>query len=155
MNRLLVERSLHSTVLDVVVRDAGPRWLSHAIQMMGAERGQSRQAELNLVDWSRSYAEMTFPSATDQRIATRLGEGDRLVRFASAFPGPFGATVTELVLPAWRVAGLAPELDTATGVSINDRQTRFEFGAKAFVYDRLGLRPEPRRPEEVPDDDGP
>lgn len=155
MNRLLVERSLHSSVLEALVRDAGPRWRLHAIQMMGAERGQARQADLNLVDWSRPYSEMSFPSALDQRILTRLGEGDRLVRFVPPVLGPFGENVTELVLAGWWVAGIPSDLDAPDHVVNSDHETRFEFGAKPFVYDRLGLRLESRRAGEVPDDDGP
>jgi CRISPR-associated endonuclease/helicase Cas3 len=141
MNRLLVERSLHSTVLETIVQAGGPRWRAHAIQITGAVLGQARQAQLNLVDWTRPYAESSFPDAADQRIQTRLGQGDRLVHFAPAVRGPFGNSIAELVLPAWLANGVAAELDAAARVTERDGTVHFEFGPRSFVYDRLGMRP--------------
>jgi len=140
MNRLLVERSLHSEVLDDIVESGGTRWRLHAIQMTGMLRGHARQAELNLVDWSRSYADSSFPSSSDQRITTRLGEGDRLVHFEPPVTGPFGNAVEELVLPARWMPGLPAELATAEKVTAIEGTLQFDLGAHSFVYDRLGLR---------------
>lgn len=144
MNRLLVERSLHSAVLESIVQAGGPRWREHEIQVMGSELGQARQATLNLVDWTRPYAEISFPSTADERIQTRLGEGDRLAYFEPAVSGPFGHPVTELVLPAWLASGVAAEVDSAERVSVHEGVVRFELGPRAFVYDRLGLRRPPK-----------
>ena len=144
MNRLLVERSLHSTVLEAIVQSGGPRWRDHANQMIGAVRGHARQAELNLVDWNRPYADSSFPDAADERIKTRLGEGDRLVHFTPAVPGPFGNSVTELVLPAWAATGVPAEADAAESVTVGEGRVRFGLGPHAFVYDRLGLRGLPK-----------
>jgi len=144
MNRLLVERSLHSTVLEAIVQSGGSRWRDHANQMMGAVRGHARQAELNLVDWNRPYTDSSFPDAADERIKTRLGDGDRLVHFAPAVPGPFNNSVTELVLPAWLATGVADDLDAAEDVTVREGTVRFEFGPHAFAYDRLGLRRLPK-----------
>jgi CRISPR-associated endonuclease/helicase Cas3 len=146
MNRLLVERSLHSAVLDEIVQTGGPRWRAHAIEMTGVVRGHARQAELNVVNWSHPYPDSTFPRSSDQRITTRLGEGDRLVHFEPSVIGPFRNKFEELVLPARWVAGLPEELATAKNVSAKEGSVRFELGPHAFVYDRLGLR---RRPREI------
>jgi CRISPR-associated endonuclease/helicase Cas3 len=155
MNRHLVEGSVHSSATDAIAREGGPRWQAHANQVTGAERGQQRHAQLNLVDWSKSYAETSFPSSLDERITTRLGEGDRLVRFQQAAAGPFGHTVGELVLRAWWVRDLPANAEFAEGVFNLDGVTRFRFGGKAFVYDRLGLRPETASSQELAADDGP
>ncbi len=149
MNRLLVEHSLHSAALEAVVQAGGDRWNAHAVQMIGSERGLARQAELNLVPWSRPYSETSFPA--DQRIATRLGEGDRLVRFDPSVPGPFEASFSELVLREWWTRGVPPDLDTATVVSAGSG-VLFRLGGAAFRYDRLGLRPEASALEESFDD---
>lgn len=145
MNRLLVERSLHSTVLAAIVESGAPRWREHATQVTGAVLGQARQAQLNLVDWARPYGDSSFPDAADQRIQTRLGQGDRLVHFAPPAHGPFGSPVSELVLPAWWVGDVAGELDAAESVTQHEGTVRFEFGPHSFIYDRLGLRRLPRR----------
>ncbi|CAG0965130.1 partial CRISPR-associated endonuclease/helicase Cas3, partial [Anaerolineae bacterium] len=149
MNRLLVEHSLHSAALEAVVRAGGDPWKAHADQMIGSERGLARQAELNLVSWSHPYSETSFP--TDQRIATRLGEGDRLVRFDPPVPGPFEASFSELVLREYWTRGVPPDLDIATVVSTGSG-ILFQFGGAAFRYDRLGLRPEASALEESFDD---
>jgi CRISPR-associated endonuclease/helicase Cas3 len=155
MNRHLVEHSLHSSVLDAIVRDADPRWHAHAVQMIGTVRGQARQAELNLVDWSQRYADMSFPTEADQRITTRLGEGDRRVHLVPPVASPFGYTVAELVLPGRWTSGIAPDVESAEGIASAGGVTRFVFGGNAFVYDRLGLRPKAQPSKEVSEDDGP
>lgn len=155
MNRHLVESSLHSHVLAAIAKQGGARWEAHANHVIGAERGQQRQGELNLVDWKRSYAETSFPSSVDERITTRLGEGDRRLRFSAPVAGPFGHTVSELVLRAWWARGVSSDVEFAEDVSNAGGVTRFRFGGTAFVYDRLGLRPEETPPKEVPDNDGP
>jgi CRISPR-associated endonuclease/helicase Cas3 len=144
MNRLLVEHSLHSTVLEGIEECGGRRWRAHAVQANGALLGQARQAQLNLVDWTRPYADSSFPDAADERIQTRLGEGDRLAHFEPPVSGPFGNSVTELVLPGWWVVGLAGELDTAERVTPGEGVVHFWLGPQSFVYDRLGLRRLPK-----------
>lgn len=155
MNRHLVENSLHSEVLTAVVEEGGERWQAHANQMMGSVLGQRRQADLNLVDWSTPYAEKAFPSGLDQRIMTRLGEGDRRVRFQTPIMSPFGQTVGELVLRAWWVGGIPSSVEFADHVATAEGVTRFTFDRRTFVYDHLGLRPDKTSPNKVSEDDGP
>lgn len=155
MSRHIVESSLHSSVLEAIAGEGGTRWQKHAVQMMGIERAQSRQADLNLVDWTRPYGETSFPSALDQRIMTRLGEGDRRVRFEPPVTGPFGRVISELLLRAPWVRGVPSDLELAEDVVNAGDTTCFVFGRTAFVYDRLGLRPGPMPRTEVSEDDGP
>jgi CRISPR-associated endonuclease/helicase Cas3 len=155
MSRHLVEQSLHSSVLDAIAKEGGPQWEAHADQMTGAKLGERRQAELNLVDWSRPYSDMSFPGEVDQRIATRLGEGDRRVQLKPPVTSPFNREVAELVLRAWWTRGVASDVESAEHVASAGGVTHFTFGGKAFVYDRLGLRAEPQRSKEVSEDDGP
>lgn len=154
MNRHLVEHSVHSGVLQALVDELGPRWQGHAVQVMGVERGHARVADLNLVDWSSSYAEMSFPSSAEQRIPTRLGEGDRLAFFEPPVEGPFGRMVDELTLQSWWVRGV-PSDAVVDVLRSEGGATRFEFGGKSFIYDRHGLRPDEMPLREVVDDDGP
>jgi hypothetical protein len=72
-----------------------------------------------------------------------------------AVQGPFGHAVDELVLRAWWVRGVPSDVNLAENVSSADGVTRFRFGGTAFVYDRLGLRPDKAPSKEVSDDDGP
>jgi CRISPR-associated endonuclease/helicase Cas3 len=154
MNRHLVERSLHSSVLRALVAELGPRWQEHAVHVLGVERGHARVADLNLVDWSRSYAETSFPNSAEQRIPTRLGDDDRRAVFEPPFHGPFGRLVEELRLQSWWVRGAAS--DAVVRVLGSDQTgMRFEFAGKTFLYDRHGLRPTEMSHKEVVEDDGP
>jgi CRISPR-associated endonuclease/helicase Cas3 len=159
MNRHLVEHSLHSAVLDAIVREQGEHWQAHATHVLGTEYGQKSHAGLNLVDWTKSYASTSFPDSTDQRILTRLGEGDRRVRFASPVEGPFGRTFTELTLRADWASGIPIEVEPTKIQTILPSDgpgiVRFTFGARSFEYDRLGLRPATALSKEEGDDDGP
>ena len=87
---------------------------------------------------------------------TRLGEGDRRIRFLIPVPGPFGHAVDELALRAWWVRDV-PEQAVPDYVTTVGGHTSFRFGARTFAYDRHGLRPDPTRPREDEDeeDDGP
>jgi CRISPR-associated endonuclease/helicase Cas3 len=159
-NRELVEGSLHSEALRVVASEGDPRWEAHAQSMMGTHRGETRQADLNLVDWTHPYSETTFPDSKDERILTRLGEGDRRVRFPERFKSPFGFQVNELTLPGRWALGVPTTEENATAVMSAGGRTEFEFGGRKFVYDRHGLRrlavPRPNAKEAaVGDDDGP
>jgi CRISPR-associated endonuclease/helicase Cas3 len=154
MNRLLVEHTVHSEELQAIAEESGDRWRAHANQVIGTLRGHQRLAQLNLVDWSKPYAETSFSSVLDQRISTRLGEGDRRVSFARPVEGPFGNPIDELMLRAWWVAYLPSDADTADDVVVAQGRITFRAAGRLFVYDRLGLRP--NGPLAVPEqDDGP
>ena len=153
MNRHLVESSVHSTVLADIAAEGGTRWQAHSNKAIGAIRGQQRQADLNLVDWFKPYSEMSFP--TGERIATRLGEGDRLVHFSPPVIGPFGLAVKELTLRSWWVRGVPAEETEAGAVTSARGVTSFCFGGRSFIYDRLGLRPDRAQASEVAEEDGP
>lgn len=155
MNRHLVESGLHSSVLDAIAKEGGPDWQAHSNYVLGTVRGQRRHADLCLVDWSRPYAGVSFPTDPGERIMTRLGEGDRRVRFQVPVGGPFGHQFDELVLPAWWTGQADAQDDHAENVSTEHGVTRFTFGGSAFVYDRLGVRPEKAPQGELADDDGP
>lgn len=155
MNRALIEHSVHSSVLDDIAADGGPRWQAHATHIRGSQLGVTRQADLNLVNRSRPYDEMSFPDPRDDGpIVTRLGEGDRRVRFEPRVTGPFGHAVRELLLRATWVRGVPSAIEVAEDVTTADGVTCFRFGTHVFRYDRHGLRPTTERLE-VPTDDGP
>ncbi|MEX2273819.1 MAG: CRISPR-associated helicase Cas3' [Vicinamibacterales bacterium] len=155
MNRHLVESGLHSSVLDAIAQEGGADWQAHSNYVLGTVRGQRRHADLCLVDWSRPYTDVSFPSDPGERIMTRLGEGDRRVRFQVPAAGPFGLDFEELVLPAWWARGATVQDEHAEDVSTAHGVTHFTFGDRAFVYDRLGLRPHQTSKSELADDDGP
>src|SRR5262249_52016326 len=113
MNRELIEHSLHTSVLREIVEASDGGWRTHAEHVDGSKFGERSLAAVNLVDWTRRYAETSFPNADDERILTRLGDGDRLVRFETPVMGPFGETFSELTLLAAWLKGVDPKLTTA------------------------------------------
>ena len=143
-NRRLVEGSLHPEVLDDISRQAGERWVRHRKHMLGIERGDSRIAELNLLNWEASFdeREVLFPGETSKgaRIGTRLGEGDRWVPFPSPFIGPFGRPIELLTLPAHQARGLQAEIGPEA-IEIIEGGAKFRLEDREFIYDRWGLRP--------------
>lgn len=150
MNRSIVERSVHSSALEAISASLKGDWEAHGQYIRGTERGESRQADLNLIEWSTAYSETTF--AEHVHIPTRLGEGDRRVCFEVPFTGPFGLPVTELTLRATWASGVPADEYLATAVVSRDGMVRFQFGDRKFVYDRHGLRRAGDDRDDVADD---
>lgn len=143
MNRMLVERSVHSEALAGIVEGRGERWKRHAMQTDGVIRAHGRVADLSIVDWAKPYAQTSFSRDLDRRISTRLGEDDRLVSFEPPFAGPFGSTISQLKLRSSWAASAAEDETHGTDVVTSDGQTDFRFANRYFLYDRFGLRPCP------------
>lgn len=138
MNRALVEQSIHTSALESISMQERGRWTAHSQRTIGTERGATRQADLNLVDWTIPYSDTTF--ADDVRVPTRLGERDRRVRFEHPFMSPFGCRVHELTIPErWARDIPATEVFADNAISSAGIAT-FGFGGVAFLYDRTGLR---------------
>jgi hypothetical protein len=85
---------------------------------------------------------------------TRLGEGDRRVRFFPPPEGPLGNPVEELILRPWWTRGVNADCDRAEDVITHGGAVRFAFGGNPFVYDRLGVRPDEGLDNEQQDGDG-
>jgi CRISPR-associated endonuclease/helicase Cas3 len=139
MNRLLVEAATHPDALDSIVAELGEAWKSHANSRTGADFARKGIAQLHLVKRELPFGEYEFASTTDQRIATRLGEGDRIADFAQPFDGPFGNQVGRLTIPAYLAIGAGPDAGPED-IEHADGIVRFTFGSRRFIYDRLGLR---------------
>lgn len=152
-NRELVEVTTHPEALEALVAELGGPWPPHASQMAGKIQGRTGLAQLNLVDRGERFGGYQFrDEGLGERIAARLGESDRRVRFEPAARGPFGEPVRELSLPGWlarRVNDPDPDLPPTEVEQREggDLTLRFRFGQDRFVYDRLGLRAETAPPE--------
>jgi CRISPR-associated endonuclease/helicase Cas3 len=136
-NRALVERALHSVVLnETQISDA---WNKHAASVSGKDFASRQTARFNLCNWGQDFTELDFPPAGEKKIPTRLGLNDRRVVLDQPTTGPFGKKIRELTLPSWLANGLASEA-TPTITSAVEHTLHIEIGDKKFVYDRLGLR---------------
>jgi len=151
-NRELVEQTTHPEALEKLADQLGGAWTDHLRRGMGKRLAHVGLADLNLVDRSAHFGEYSFRT-TDvaERIATRLGEGDRRAVFQPPQLGPFGSTVREMTLPAWLTRGAPGDLlgdpdllpsDVRAETGVLGACVRFSFATLPFVYDRLGLRPD-------------
>jgi len=140
-NRQLIEATVHSGILRGIVAELGGPWPAHEIHLLGRDVAHTQAARFNTSDWATDFVDARpFAAANiDERVNTRLGEGDRRLVFDEAVPGPFGARITELRLPHWLIRDLDEEA-TPSDVATQADRLEFRFGARPFVYDRLGLR---------------
>lgn len=140
MNRAAVESATHPKVLAAIVAELGSVWKKHAHKIDGEKIAAKGHARLNCVDRSLPLAEIVFPSSSDARILTRLGESDRIVEFPVSLVGPFGHAIDRLTLPGWLAWDADPQA-RAQDVSQDGETITFTFGRRKFIYDRMGLRP--------------
>lgn len=141
LSRELVEMATHPEALTDIAQELGGSWLQHGQTMIGIRQAHGQLARLNLADWTVPFDDRRclFPDRPDQRIQTRLGEGDRRAELVSRVTGPFGHYWTEVTIPAHLAKGVPTDAEAQLIDQANGR-TRFRFGAREFVYDRLGLR---------------
>jgi len=142
MNRDLVERTTHPQLLAGIVGSLSGPWIAHDTHMKGIRSAHQQVAVINHLKWDVAFGEKDslFPSEElERRMQTRLGAGDRLIRFESPFAGPFGASVKILTLPSFMVRDAAPDA-MPQDVRFDAGETTFTFGKARYRYDRLGLR---------------
>ncbi|MCP4664670.1 MAG: CRISPR-associated helicase/endonuclease Cas3, partial [bacterium] len=144
-NRRLVENGTHPDVLRSLVEELGGPWEKHQRQLQGRYSAEGRIAGFNLVDRTKGFAgnegSILFPSGdTARKIPTRLGENDRLVRFAKPWISPFGCEVKELSIPAWLLDAQPSDQESKDVQAVSTPEgVTFRFGTKELRYDRLGL----------------
>lgn len=139
MNRRLVEAATHPDALKAIVNAMGDLWKKHAQKIDGLRIAARGLAALNCVKRGEPFSDCRFPSSLEARVRARLGEDDRIVDIPN-HPGPFGATIDRLSLPGWLVRGAADDA-RAEDITAEAGAVRFSFAGRAFIYDRLGLRP--------------
>lgn len=150
-NRVLVEATTHPEALKVVAQALGERGLTHGMWIQGQYYGDGRMAQLNSIDRTKPFGDYAYPNRElERKIQTRLGEGDRLVRFDPPIEGPFGRLLKHLTVPHWLAKDVPEEVEHAQVIAADSMRISFSFGSREFVYDRLGLRPaeEAQDPEE-------
>ncbi|HVA67883.1 MAG TPA: CRISPR-associated helicase Cas3' [Candidatus Binataceae bacterium] len=149
MNRRLVEAVTHPDALKAIAGAMGDPWKKHARHIDGQTIAAKGLAGLNCVNRDEPFSDCRFPPSLETRISARLGEDDRIVEFPNPIPGPFGPPICRLTLPGWLAKG-APADAKPENIIAEAGALRFNFADRAFIYDRLGLRPAetPSNPEE-------
>jgi CRISPR-associated endonuclease/helicase Cas3 len=147
MNRKLVEAATHPERLDRLVAKLGDVWAGHANRMEGARIAEGGLANLNAIRWDVPFGEIDSLFADEGRttnevaqdIRTRLGERDRLARFADPVESPFRLSLSTIRIPGW-MSKAEPDEVEATVVEQHDGVISFRYGPDAYEYDRFGLR---------------
>jgi len=140
MNRELVEVATHSEALSKIVRSLGENWAQHEMYVLGVHSADRSHANLLLLQRDKPFGEEEFPRDLNERIKTRLGEGDRRIDLGEAIESPFGNKIQKITLP-FHYAPKADERAAAENIIVERAGVRFDFAGKTFIYDRLGLRP--------------
>lgn len=144
MNRELVERATHQDALDEITRELGDDWQAHAVNTEGGYIADRQTARGHILQRNKSFyednREVIFPSNSEERIRTRLGDDQVEVTFDPPPASPLSPEIgiDRLVLPLrWLGGNEIPESAAATAV---DGGFAFRIGSRQFHYDRLGLR---------------
>jgi CRISPR-associated endonuclease/helicase Cas3 len=140
MNRELVEMATHPESLDKIVHSMGGRWPQHEAYVLGTHSADRSHANLLLLPREKPFGEEEFPHDLNERIKTRLGEGDREIDLGEDITSPFGSVIRKLTLPAHYALGAGEEV-TPESINRVPGRVEFDFAGRTFIYDRLGLRP--------------
>jgi CRISPR-associated endonuclease/helicase Cas3 len=147
MNRFLVEGAIHPERIEALHGELGPAWAAYRNDVVGSEVGDRLAAQGVLIDRSKPFEQLAYPSAAEETIRTRLGDDAVRVELLEPHPkGPFGELVTEVVLPARWLRDVPVDDRTAEHYRIDDAVIVSICGRR-FRYDRYGLA-------QVGDDDG-
>ncbi len=136
-NRYLVEAATHPDILAAIQQQKGEAWNVLGQKIEGDTGARQTIARLQVLDVDQRFGDFEFPQ--DTKIATRLGEQDRILYFNLESPGPFGEPLKELPL---RHHLLPKDLSPDAGpdnISQTATTTRFSLGSAQYRYTRLGL----------------
>lgn len=135
-NRRLVETVLHPDMAEKLKAELGTAWINHGNQQEGKAIAERDLARNSALDVREPFDSLRFPEQ-DEKIATRLGTRDRLVRFDPPLTGPFGEPVSQISIPGW-MAGVDAKAEPSD-IRTNEQGLTFHFGGAAFEYGRFGL----------------
>jgi CRISPR-associated endonuclease/helicase Cas3 len=135
MNRYLVEHATHEQALAKIACAHG--WEDENHRYQGQRSIAGSLAHAHGLDMARPFDEkLVFPVA-EERVRTRLGLDDRVLRLRSPVRSPFGAEIDALSIPGW----MAHDLSDVEIVDAVQFGHGFEIGLPKIVltYDRFGL----------------
>lgn len=138
MNRLLVENATHPERIEALHEELGPSWRRYHDEIVGRELADAVGAQGVLIDRRRPFDELGYPTDGEERIRTRLGQEGLRVAFPEPPAGPFGAPVTEIVIPPHWSHGLAVD-EPAVVRAATAGTVLFSVSGFHFQYDRFGL----------------
>jgi CRISPR-associated endonuclease/helicase Cas3 len=136
-NRRLVETATHPQILADLAANLGEPWLQRWSNQEGTKSAHVGAASNACLNWTRAIEPL--PSL-DERIVTRLGLKDQVVELPAGTIGPFCESISLLTVPGRWLADIpfdAVPTVTAAGPGV----LAVGLDKRAFIYDRVGLRP--------------
>lgn len=140
MNRLLVEQSTHRDALIRLSDELGPEWHDHGWQIEGINIADGMFAGTLLLDRSKPFEALSFPSQEDDKLRTRLGDEGISIEFPDPPVGPFQVKTSRLNIPHHMSGEISLEDIGAMKIQPIERGFQMWIGDKRFLYDQFGLR---------------
>ena len=154
-NRLLVEASTHEGALRELAERFGPEWKERLNELLGKRAADRNHAALLCLNWGKPFSDAGNVIARGgmERIGTRLGVADRLIRFAEEADSPLGNRISGIRIPGWffsvgEKGNNSEEPDEPVQVEARDNALRFGVNGRVFWYARHGLMSEREWEEE-------
>lgn len=140
-NRYLVEHATHTECLNQIERELGAEWSKNGIQIKGISLAEEQCARLNVLPFDIPFDKdfYRYWPLDSVKIATRLGESDRLVEFNSPMIGPFQKLVSQLAIRHHQLPHNLSNETEATEVVCNEDGFTFRLGTAFYRYHRFGL----------------
>ena len=133
-NRRLVECATHS---DALAQLQGSRWDQHNRLVEGGQIAQGVRADhISLVKYyEQPFGEFSF-NELNEDARTRLGLGTLRLPLPTPATSPFGATLTEILIPGQMAPEGTAEINDLTRT---DGGIHFRLGPQHYRYSRHGL----------------
>jgi CRISPR-associated endonuclease/helicase Cas3 len=137
MNRYLVEHATHERALADIAQTHG--WEDENNRYVGKRSASRSLAHTHGLDMERPFDEkLVFPD--EERVRTRLGLDDRVLRLRNPMRSPFGNEIDALNIPGWMAHNIPDEVEVEA-IRIGKGIEKFEIRLDRviFTYDRFGL----------------
>jgi CRISPR-associated endonuclease/helicase Cas3 len=137
MNRYLVEHATHEQALAEIGHLHG--WTDENERYHGKKFAAGSLARTHGLDMGRMFDERFVFPAAEERVRTRLGLNDRVLRLCQAMKSPFGQTIDALSVPGWMGSGISDDVEVVEAVAV-DGGIEITLPSVALLYDRFGLQ---------------
>ncbi len=146
MNRELVERATHPTVLESIAQEKREDWIEHGLKVDGEDLANVQTGGGSVIRRDKSFYrdnDYILFNSSEENIRTRLGDESIDVSLAPPAPSPLGqeASIERIALPYRWLRG-AQITEESAPPAIADGGFTFTFAGRTFRYDRFGLHPE-------------
>lgn len=133
-NRRLVEGATHPEQLASL---PGERWAKHGQKVDGVTLSKEIAAFYAATEYDKPFGEFTF-NELNEKARSRLGLDNLRIPLVAVVPGPFGADVSEIIIPGH----LAPKTRGEETAEIVRQETDgmvLGYGERHYRYSRYGL----------------